>query len=214
MEDLRALARSHYGELAKIGKAMASPVRLMLIDLLRQGPRSVELLAEQAGVTVANASQHLQQLAAANLVRSEKQAQRVVYRLNDEPVATLFSSVRELAEVVLPEMDRLAAAFDVLDPEERAEVLGRIKSKRVTLIDVRPPEEFEADHLPGAVSMPLRELPSRMTELPKQKEIVAYCRGPYCPLALQAVEMLKEAGFKARHLDLGPPDIRPARRKK
>jgi rhodanese-related sulfurtransferase/predicted transcriptional regulator len=217
MDSRRALARTHYAELAKIGKALASPVRLQLVDLLRQGPRSVESLAEQAGISVANASQHLQQLSAARLVRSDKRAQRVVYSIDRDPVAKLYGSIRELAELVLPEMDRLRDELEVLDDDERDVLLDRIKGGQVTLIDVRPADEYQAGHIPGAISLPLEELPDRIGELPKKREIVAYCRGPYCPFALEAVAMLEAAGFKARHLDLGPPDLarrKSARRKK
>ena len=212
MTELRQAGRSHYASLAKIGKALANPVRLMLIDLLRQGPRDVESLAEQAGVTVANASQHLQQLREAGVVRSDKKAQRVVYRLSGDAVGAMFTSIRGLAELLLPEMDRLKSELDVLDEKERALLLSRIQSRQVTLIDVRPTAEYDADHLPGSISLPLEDLESRLDELPKRKEIVAYCRGPYCPLALEAVAILESAGFRARHLDLGPPDLAQSKR--
>jgi rhodanese-related sulfurtransferase/DNA-binding transcriptional ArsR family regulator len=217
MRNLRTLARSHYGELARIGKALGSPVRLQLIDLLRQGPRSVELLAAEAGVSVANASQHLQQLSASRLVRAEKQGQRAVYRLSEESVSLLFGSIRELAEQVLPEMDRLQGELGVLDEEERAEVLEMIRARQATLIDVRPPEEYAAGHIAGALSFPLSDLKHRLGELPKQRVVIACCRGPYCPMAQEAVAILESAGFEARHLDLGAPDLsarRASRRKK
>ncbi|MCC7386543.1 MAG: metalloregulator ArsR/SmtB family transcription factor [Deltaproteobacteria bacterium] len=209
--DLRDLALAHYGELARIGKALGSPVRLQILDLLRQGPRSVESIAEQSGVTLANTSQHLQQLRAARLVDSEKHAQRVVYRLADDTVSLLFAAMRDLAEALLPELDRIREELDAADEESRTALLQEIRAKKVTLIDVRPRDEYRAGHVPGAISIPLEELKLRLTEIPKARQVVAYCRGPYCPLALAAVAVLESAGFKARHLDLGAPDL-PARR--
>lgn len=200
-------AAQHYDELARIGKALASPVRLRLLDLLRQGPRSVELLAERAGVSVANASQHLQQLRAGHLVEGEKRGQQVVYRLSDPAVSSFFGGLRALAETLLPEMDRLRLELKVADAAARTLLLARARSGSVTLLDVRPAEEFQAGHLRGALSMPLGELPRRLGELPKSREVVAYCRGPYCHLALHAVALLTDAGFRAKHLDLGPPDL-------
>ena len=200
-------ASHHYDELARIGKALASPVRLRLLDLLRQGPRSVELLAERAGVSVANASQHLQQLRSGHLVEGEKRGQQVVYRLSDRAVSSFFGELRALAEALLPEMDRLRLELQVADAAARAMLLARVRSGSVTLLDVRPTEEFRAGHLRGALSMPLEDLPTRMRELPRGREVVAYCRGPYCHLALRAAELLADAGFRAQHLDLGPPDL-------
>ena len=203
-------ALAHYDELARIGKALASPIRLRLLDLLRQGPRSVEVLAERAGVPVANASQHLQQLRAGRLVESDKHGQQVVYRLADRAVSSFFGELRELAEALLPEMDRLKLELMVADHAARAALLARVRTGAVTLIDVRPEEEFRAGHLRGALSVPLAELAQRLPELPKSREVVAYCRGPYCHLALKAVQLLADAGFRAQHLDLGPPDLEAA----
>lgn len=204
---LRASALAHYEELARLGKVAASPVRLQLIDLLRQGPRSVELLAERSGVSVANVSQHLQQMRAAHLVSCEKQGQHVVYRLSSEEVGQFFLCLRKLGESLLPELDRLKGALQVHAAPERAAVLKKIEAGRATLLDVRPLEEWEAGHLPGAVHIPLAELPRRLNELPKKPEVVAYCRGPFCPMAITAVGVLRDAGFRADHLDLGPADV-------
>ncbi len=205
--DLRALARSHYAELARIGKALGSPVRLQLLDLLRQGARTVEALAEAAGSSVANASQHLQQLRAARLVTAERQGKNVEYRLADERVSAAFGALRELGELLLPEMQRLRRSLGRLDAAEREEILARVRAGTVTLLDVRPAEEYEVGHLPGARSVPLAELPGRLRDLPRGREIVAYCRGPYCAMANEAVAILRAAGFTARHLDLGVPDV-------
>ena len=205
------LALAHYGEIARIGKALASPVRLQLLDLLRQGSRSVEALAQAAGVTVANSSQHLQQMRSARIVAAERQGQRVQYRLAGEGVSLVFGALRNLAESLLPEMDRLRGELGVLAPEEREELLSRIRRGEVTLLDVRPVAEYQAGHLPGARSIPLEELRARLSEVPRDREVVAYCRGPYCPMATDAVTVLAAAGYRARHLDLGVPDLRARR---
>lgn len=204
----RRAALAHYDELARIGRVLASPVRLRLLDLLRQGSRNVEALAQAAGVSVANASQHLQQMRAARLVASEKQGQRVEYRLSGEVVSRAFGALRELAEAILPEMDRLRRDLGELGEAERAALLARIRDGEVTLLDVRPAEEYRAGHLPGARSIPLPELGARLGEIPRHREVVAYCRGLYCSLASEAVAVLRAAGYRARHLDLGAPDLR------
>lgn len=203
----RLIALLHYEELARIGKALASPVRLRLIDLLRQGPRSVDVLATRSGVEVANVSQHLQHLRAGHIVVSEKQGQQVVYRLANADVSAFFSSLRDLGAALLPEFDRLRDALRVRTEPERAALLKKIEAGRVALLDVRPEEEWRAGHLPGAIHIPLEELGERLDLLPKRTPIVAYCRGPYCPMAVSAVEVLTRAGFKAEHLDLGPAEV-------
>ncbi len=207
----RGLAAAHYEELARVGKALATPARLRMLDLLRQGPRTVEALADAAGLSVANSSQHLQLLRAARLVLSERRGQHVEYRLASEDVSRLFVALRGVAESLLPEMERLRRALSVLSPAERAPLLSRVRRGEVTLLDVRPAEEYRAAHLPGARSIPLEQLRARLGDLPRDREVVAYCRGPYCPLALEAVEILAAAGFRARHLDLGVPDLRARR---
>jgi rhodanese-related sulfurtransferase len=201
-------AIAHYGELARIGKALGSPVRLRLLDLLRHGTRTVEALAAAAGESVANSSQHLQHMRAAGLVAAERRGQHVQYRLAGERVSSMFAALRELGEALLPEMSRLRRELGALPPEERRELLARIRSGEVTLVDVRPAEEYRAGHLPGARSIPVGELRERLDELPRRGEVVAYCRGPYCPWARDAAAILAAAGFRARHLDLGVPDLR------
>jgi len=203
----RRAAFAHYGEIARLGKALASPVRLQLTDLLRQGPRTVETLAGTAGVSLANCSRHLQQLRAARLVEADRDGRHVRYRLTDAGVSAAFAVLRGLAEALLPEMDRLRRELCVLGPEERERLLADLRRGGLTLVDVRPAEEFQAGHLPGARSLPLAELPARLGELPRSRPVVAYCRGPYCHLAVDAVELLRSAGFKARHLDLGVADL-------
>jgi len=206
-DSTRSLARSHYGELARIGKALGSPTRLQLLDLLRQGARTVESLAYAAGVSVANSSQHLQQMRSARLVSAERKGKHVEYRLSDESVSAAFATLRDLAELLLPEMLLLQRELGVLEPAERERILAQVRAGAVTLLDVRPLEEFQAGHLPGARSVPLGELAGRLTELPRDREVVAYCRGPYCSMATEAAALLRAAGFRARHLDLGVPDL-------
>ena len=205
----RHAALAHYGEIARLGKALASPVRLQLTDLLRQGPRTVEALAAAAGISVANCSRHLQQLRAARLVGAARDGRHVEYRLTDAGVSAAFATLRGLAEALLPEMDRLRRELGVLAPEEREAVLAELRGGRCTLVDVRPASEYRAGHLPGARSIPLEELPARLADLPRSRPVIAYCRGPYCHLAVDAVALLRAAGFRARHLDLGVPDLPP-----
>jgi len=208
MGTARRAALEHYEVLSQLGKSLSSPVRLRILDLLRQGACHVEGIAEATGQSVANSSQHLQQLRAARLVAKARCGTRVEYRLADEGVSSLFGEVRGLAERLLPEMDRLRRELGALEPQERESLLARIRRHEVTLLDVRPAAEYAAAHLPGALSIPLPELPGRIGEIPRDKEVVAYCRGRYCPMAREAVEVLSAAGVAARHLDLGVPDLR------
>jgi len=212
----RRAALEHYEVVARVGKALASPVRLRILDLLRQGACHVEAIARATGESVANASQHLQQMRAARLVARSKRGNCVEYRLAGEGVSLLFGRIRDLAEELHPEMDRLRRELGALQPAEREALVGRLRRREVTLLDVRPEREHAAGHLPGALSIPLDELPRRLGELPQGREVVAYCRGPYCSMAREAVELLVAAGITARHLDLGVPDLqgrlRPARR--
>jgi rhodanese-related sulfurtransferase len=201
-----------YEQFARIGKAVASPRRLELLDVLCQGPRTVEELARQAGMTVGNASQHLQILRAARLVEAEKEGLHVTYRLADEAVCEFFRSMRTLAEGRLAEVELIARRFlegrEGMEPVDRESLIERVRKGAVTALDVRPAEEYRAGHIPGAVSIPLKELESRLSDLPKGREIVAYCRGPYCVLAVQAVEILRAKGFRAVRMEEGVPDWR------
>ncbi len=199
-----------YGQFSRIGKAISNPARLELLDLLCEGPRSVEVLAKEAGLGLANTSQHLKTLREARLVDSEKAGLFVTYRLADEQVCQFFRSLRSLAETRLAEIRELARNFlesrQGLQAVDREQLLAKVRDGAVTVLDVRPPEEFRAGHLPGALSIPLKELERRLSELPHDREIVAYCRGPYCVLAVEAVDMLRARGFTAFRLEDGVRD--------
>jgi len=201
-----------YEQFARVGKAVSAPKRLELVDLLCQAPRTVEALAEQAAISVANASQHLQILRAARLVEAERKGLYVEYRLADEKVCHFFRALRALSEARLAEVERVARAYfeerGALEAVPGEELLRRAKSGEVTVLDVRPPEEYRAGHIPGALSIPLLELKKRLVDLPRNREIVAYCRGPYCVLAIEAVELLKKKGFRAHRIEQGVADWR------
>ena len=202
-----------FEQLARVGKATSSPKRLELLDVLAQGPRSVEALAEQTSLTVANASQHLQVLRAARLIEAAKAGNFVTYRLAPG-VEGFYLRLRALAEGRYPEVAALTLDFltsrAALETVDAQALLARALSGEVTVVDVRVPEEYAAGHLPGARSVPLAELRSRLGELPRDREVVAYCRGPYCVLAIEAVRVLREEGFSALRLETGPPDWRAA----
>jgi rhodanese-related sulfurtransferase len=201
-----------YEQFSRIGKAVSSPKRLELIDLLCQGERTVEALAKETGLTVANASQHLQVLRAARLVEAEKMGLYVTYRLADQMVCEFFLSMRILAENRLAEVEQTKRRFlegrEGMEPVDRDALLKRVHEGLVTVLDVRPSEEYQAGHIPGAISIPLKELKRRLSGLPQNQEIVAYCRGPYCVLAIQAVEVLRAKGFNAVRLEEGIQDWR------
>lgn len=208
----RRLKDAIYEQLGRIGKATSAPKRLELLDLLSQGPRTVESLAEQTSISIANASHHLQVLRAARLVDSEKKGLYVEYRLADAEVFRFLFSFRRLAEARLTEIDQVTREYfkrrEVKEPVKREELIRRVKTGEVTVLDVRPAEEYRAGHLPGALSIPVRELKSRMGELRKSREVVAYCRGPWCVMAAEAVELLRRKGFKAHRLEQGVVDWR------
>ena len=201
-----------YEQFARIGKAVSSPKRLELLDLLCQAERSVEVLAKEAGLTVANASQHLQVLRAARLVEAEKEGLFVTYRLADQAVCEFFRAMRVLAESSLAEVEQIKRRFlegrEGMEPVDRDALLKRAREGAVAVLDVRPVEEYRAGHIPGAISIPLKDLQRHLSELPRDQEIVAYCRGPYCVLAVQAVEMLRAKGFNAVRLEEGIQDWR------
>ncbi|MEW5994258.1 MAG: metalloregulator ArsR/SmtB family transcription factor [Candidatus Zixiibacteriota bacterium] len=201
-----------YEQLGRVGKALGSSRRLELLDLLCQGPRTVEALAKEAGQSLANTSQHLQVLRASRLVEAEKHGLFVTYRLADEKVCALFRDLRILAESRLHEIRAVTRQFleerGEMEPVDRDALVSRVRSGDVTLLDVRPSEEFEAGHIPGAVSVPLGEIESRLADLPHDREIVAYCRGPYCVLAVKAAEVLRAQGFVAIRMEEGVPDWR------
>jgi rhodanese-related sulfurtransferase/predicted transcriptional regulator len=203
-----------YGQFARIGKALGSPHRLELLELLAQGERTVEALAKETGLTLANASQHLQGLREAGLVESRKQGLYVRYRLADPSVFELSRSIRTVAEKRLAELERLVREHfgERSDPEpvSMPELLARARKGDVVILDTRPSNEFAAGHISGAVSIPIDDLRKRLRELPKRKEFVAYCRGPYCVYADRAVELLRASGRRARRLIDGFPEWKAA----
>lgn len=203
-----------YDQFARIGKAVAHPKRIELLDLLCQGERSVEVLANAAALSVTNASAHLRVLREARLVETRKEATRVFYRLAGESVCGLFFSLRDLAADRYAEVEMMVRDYfearDELEPVTREELLARGDDDSVLILDVRPTEEYEAGHIPGAMSVPLGELENRLAALPPETEIVAYCRGPYCVLAPQALQLLRRHGYQARRLQDGLPEWRQA----
>ena len=203
-----------YEAFARTAKAMSSPKRVELAELLAQGERSVDALADATGMAVTNTSAHLQVLARSRLVRTRKDGTRVFYRLAGDDVAAFVSALRDLARSRVAEVDQVVrdyfASRDTLEPIARGELLERVERGRVVILDVRPVEEFAAGHIPGALSVPLGQLDAALQRLPKRAEIVAYCRGPYCVLAPQAVERLRSKGYKARRLADGLPEWRLA----
>ena len=208
----RAFKDAIYEQFARIGKAVSSPIRLELLDLLCQGPRTVEVLAKESGQTVANASQHLQVLRTSRLVETEKKGLFVTYRLADPAVCEFFRSMRILAEIRLAEVEQIKRQFlagrEGMEPVDRKELLALVRQGAVTVLDVRPVDEFKAGHVAGALSIPLKELKLRLSDLPRDQEIVAYCRGPYCVLSVEAVEFLRAEGFRAIRIEEGIQDFR------
>ena len=208
----RAFKNQLYEQFARIGKALSSPHRLELLEVLAQGERSVEALAQETGMSVANASQHLQVLRAAQLVEVRREGVYIYYRLADERVFSLWQAMREVGEARIAEIDRIVQTYlherTLLQPISAIELRQRLVEGDVILLDVRPVEEYEAAHLPDAISIPVTELEARLPELPQYKEIVAYCRGPYCVFADEAVALLQTNGYKARRLEQGLPDWR------
>ena len=206
----QALFRNRlYAEFARVGQALASDKRLALLDLLVQGPRYVDALAAQMEMSVANVSQHLQVLRNAKLVESERDGTRVLYRLTDTSVLTLWLNLRDVAAQHLPEIEQLMRQFAIEDLENhvsRDQLERSLTSDDVVLIDVRPKIEFENGHIPGALSLPVEDLRQRLQQLPKDKRIIAYCRGAYCLFADEAVALLRQHGFDAMRLEGGWPE--------
>lgn len=203
-----------YEQLARVGKALGHANRLELLEFVAQGPRSVEELANMARLSVANASKHLQELRGAGLVRARKEGLRVYYEVAGPDVVDLLAALREVAETRLAEVDQLLRTYvtarDDLEPIPGSELLRRAKLGLVTVLDVRPPEEFAAGHLPGAINMPVEDIARRLKRLPKSREVIAYCRGPYCLMSVDAVALLRKKGFKARRLEDGFPEWKAA----
>lgn len=203
-----------YGQFARIGKALASPHRLEILELLAQGERTVESLAGEIALSLANASQHLQALRQASLVESRKEGLFVFYRLSDPAVFQLSQAIRSVAEHQLADLERLVREHfgdrSEAEPVEIDELLKRAGSKKVVVLDTRPPKEYAAGHIAGAISIPVDDLQRQLRQLPKEKEYVAYCRGPYCVYADRAVEVLRSHGRRARRLREGFPEWRAA----
>jgi len=201
-----------YGQFARIGKAVSAPKRIELLELLCQGPRTVEALADQAALSVANASQHLQVLRGACLVEAQKQGLFVEYRLADEGVLKFVQAMRELAAARFAEIGVITNAYlkarGALERVSGEDLMRRVRNAEVTVLDVRPAQEFRAGHIPGARSVPVSELKRHLAELPKDREIVAYCRGPHCVMAIEAVELLRKRGFRAHRMEQGVMDWR------
>ncbi len=203
-----------FAQFALIGGAFSSPKRIELIDLLAQGERPVEALARETGLSVGNASRHLQVLKAAHLVATRRHGLQVIYRLAGPMVLSGYRALRELSEASLAEVGRLVEAYfgsaDGLEPVEKEELLRRARGRHVLVLDVRPSEEYASGHIAGAVSMPLAELGRRLADLPPGRQVVAYCRGPYCVLAAEAVKLLRRRGVDAVRLKEGYPEWRDA----
>ena len=210
----RAFKDPLFDQFARIGKAVANPHRLEFLDLLAQGERRVEELAGEASLSVANASQHLQALRQAGLVATRRAGTSIYYRLADERVFRLWQAIREVGEARLAEIDRLTQTFLTdraqLEAVDAGTLLRRLDEGDVVVLDVRPEQEFRAGHIPDARSIPIDELAERLHEVPRDREIVAYCRGPYCVFSDEAVALLRAHGYDARRLDVGLPDWRSA----
>ena len=212
MDPDRAFKDAIYEQIARIGRAVAHPRRLELLDLLCQGPTTVETLARKSAMSVGSTSQHLQHLKDAHLVRVEPRGAARIYRLTDAATCELFRSLRGLAERYYADMRVITEAFlrdrEALETLDVATLQQRMDQEEVILLDVRPAEEYTAGHWPGAVSLPLDALTDRVAELPRDRTVVAYCRGPYCVLAMHAAEVLRQHGFRAIRLADGVPDWR------
>ena len=214
MIDSREIKDSLYEQFARVAKAVASPKRIELLDLLCQGERSVEVLAGAANMTVKNTSAQLKELRLARLVDTRKEGTRVYYRLADDSVCDLYFMLRDIARDRLAEVNQIARDYfdarDELEPIGRDDLLRRAQAGDVVVLDVRPTEEYAAGHIPGSMSVPLTDLEEHMQQLPAGVDVVAYCRGPYCVMAPEAITRLRAAGFTALRLEEGFPEWRRA----
>lgn len=210
----RAFKDRLYAEFAVLARALANPHRLELLDLLAQGERSVEDLAQEANLSVTNASAHLQVLRRTRLVEADKRGLYMIYRLADPQVFTLWRALQECGSAQLAEVQRLVTTYftarDALEAIDMAELFRRLDAEAVVVLDVRPELEYRQGHIPGAVSMPLSILAEHVHTLPRDREVVAYCRGPYCVLADEAVQLLRRHSFQVRRLSAGFPEWRAA----
>jgi len=203
-----------FEQFARIGKALSSGKRLEMLEFLAQGERSVEPLAQMTGLSVANTSQHLQQLRQVGLVTARKEGLYVYYRIAGDGIVRLLTTLRAVGEEHVADVDRLIKLFldskDSLEPVPAKELWRRAKQGLVTVLDVRPPEEYAQGHIRGAINVPVTELKKRLHQIPADQEVVAYCRGPYCLLAYEAVQVLRKKGIKARRLEDGYPEWKSA----
>jgi len=199
---------------AAVAKAAAHPHRFALLEHLAQGERTVERLADRTGLSVANASQHLQSMRRAGLLAARRDGKFTLYRHADGSVLDLMHAISQVAERNVSEVDGVVRGYfherDSMEPVSRAELRKRFKEGLVTVLDVRPADEFAGGHIPGAINIPVGELKRRLSELPRKQEVVAYCRGAYCVMAFEAVALLRQAGFKSRRLEDGLPEWRAA----
>lgn len=201
-------------QFAAIAKTLGHSHRLELLEQLAQGERTVEVLASRTGLSIANTSQHLQHLRRAGLLTARRQGKFVYYTLADEGILDVLTALRRIAERNVAEVERIVRSYfnklDGLEPVTRKQLLKLIRAGAVTVLDVRPPDEFALGHVPGAVNIPLRALKERLAEINPDREVVAYCRGEYCVLSFEAVALLRARGFRARRLEEGLPEWRAA----
>jgi rhodanese-related sulfurtransferase/DNA-binding transcriptional ArsR family regulator len=206
--------RTLFARFAETAKALGHGRRLEILELLAQGERSVEALAERVGLSMANASQHLRLMRQTGLLASRRDGKRILYRLSDPSVLELTAALHRVAERNVADVRDVIRGYfherDALEPVSRKELSQRLRDGLVTVLDVRPEDEYAAGHVPKAINIPLRELTRRLRQIPKNREVVAYCRGPYCVLAFEAVAILRERGFKVRRLEDGYPEWKAA----
>jgi rhodanese-related sulfurtransferase/DNA-binding transcriptional ArsR family regulator len=206
----RELKDPLYEQFARVGHAISSPKRIELLDLLSQGPKTVELLSTECATPLKNTSAHLRVLRQARLVETRREGSHVHYRLAGDDVVPLLRALKALAQSRLAEVDQVAALYltqrDALEPVRLAELRRMVRHGEVTLIDVRPRAEYEAGHIPGAISVPVAELKRRLGEIPDRSEVIAYCRGPYCVFSVEAVGILRSNGYRARRAHEGLPE--------
>jgi rhodanese-related sulfurtransferase/DNA-binding transcriptional ArsR family regulator len=199
-----------FEQFARVGRAVSAPLRLAILDVLAQSERTVEDIAREIGASVANASQHLQHLRAARLVSSRREGLFIYYRLADEKVLRLWQVIRDVGEARYAEIDEVVRTYlkdrETMQTVDSDDLLKMIRTGDVVVLDVRPSAEFAAGHIPNARSIPLKELEGRLRELPKRRQIVAYCRGPYCVLSDDAVLLLQKKGFRVARLNIGLPE--------
>jgi len=210
----RAFKDALYAQFARIGHALASPKRIKLLDLLGQGEKTVETLAERIATPIKNTSAHLRVLRQARLVETRRDGTYVYYRLADDDVFRLLRTLETLGHAQLAEVQQVVRIYldghDQMEPVTLKELRRLMRDDDVTILDVRPADEFEAGHIPGALSVPVPELKRRLRDIPKGREVIAYCRGRYCVYSLEAVTLLRKHGYRARRADEGLPDWRAA----